>query len=58
MNLAVLGSVLLGGVAAIDAVPLGQTMLSQPLVTATQLRVAVAGLTTSDTYGPESPAFS
>ncbi len=35
MNLAVLGSVLLGGLAALDAVPLGQTMLSQPLVTAT-----------------------
>lgn len=35
MNAAVLGSVLLGGVAALDAVPIGQTMLSQPLVTAT-----------------------
>ena len=35
MNAAVLGTVLLGGVAAVDAVAVGQTMLSQPLVTAT-----------------------
>ena len=34
MNLAVTGTVLLGGLAALDAVPVGQTMLSQPLVTA------------------------
>jgi mannose/fructose/N-acetylgalactosamine-specific phosphotransferase system component IIC len=34
VNAAVLGTVLLGGIAALDAVPLGQTMLSQPLVTA------------------------
>lgn len=35
MKTAVFGTVLLGGVAALDAVPVGQTMLSQPLVTAT-----------------------
>ena len=34
MKEAVLGTVLLGGIAALDAVPVGQTMLSQPLVTA------------------------
>jgi mannose/fructose/N-acetylgalactosamine-specific phosphotransferase system component IIC len=39
VNLAVLGTVLLGGVAALDAVPVGQTMLSQPLVTAALLGV-------------------
>lgn len=37
MNLAVLGTVALGGVAALDAVPVGQIMLSQPLVTAALL---------------------
>lgn len=34
MNLAVLGTVIVGGLAALDAVAVGQTMLSQPLVTA------------------------
>ena len=34
MNGPVLGTLALGGVAALDAVPVGQTMLSQPLVTA------------------------
>jgi len=37
VNPAVLGTVLLGGVVALDAVPVGQTMLSQPLVTAALL---------------------
>lgn len=37
MNLPVLGTLLLGGVAALDAAPVAQTLLSQPLVTATLL---------------------
>lgn len=37
MNLPVLGTVLLGGVAALDSVPVAQTLLSQPLVTGTLL---------------------
>lgn len=37
MILPVLLTVLLGGIAALDAVPVAQTMLSQPLVTATLL---------------------
>lgn len=37
MNLQVLATVLLGGVAALDAVPVAQVLLSQPLVTATLL---------------------
>ena len=37
MNLVYLGTILLGGVAALDATPVGQTMLSQPLATATIL---------------------
>lgn len=37
MNLPALGAVALGGIAALDATPLGQTLLSQPLVTATIL---------------------
>lgn len=37
MNQAVLWTVLLGGVAAVDAAPFAQTLLSQPLVTATVL---------------------
>ena len=37
MNAAALGTILLGGLAALDAVPVGQTMLSQPLVTAAVL---------------------
>jgi mannose/fructose/N-acetylgalactosamine-specific phosphotransferase system component IIC len=37
MNTAPLVTVLLGGVAALDAAPVGQTMLFQPLVTATLL---------------------
>lgn len=37
MNLALLGTVLLGGVAALDATPVAQTLLSQPLATATIL---------------------
>ena len=37
MTWQVLATVLLGGVAALDAVPVAQTMLSQPLVTATLL---------------------
>jgi len=37
VNYAVLGTVALGGVAALDAVPVAQTMLSQPLVTAALL---------------------
>ncbi|HEY6866025.1 MAG TPA: PTS sugar transporter subunit IIC [Candidatus Eisenbacteria bacterium] len=34
MSAAILGTVALGGIAALDAVPVGQTMISQPLVTA------------------------
>ncbi len=37
MNGVVLGTVLLAGLAAVDAVPAGQTLLSQPLVTAALL---------------------
>jgi len=37
MNLALLGTVLLGGIAALDATPVAQTLLSQPLATATIL---------------------
>ena len=37
MSLQVLATVLLGGVAVLDATPVAQTMLSQPLVTATLL---------------------
>lgn len=37
MSAAILGTVALGGVAALDAVPVGQTMISQPLVTAAVL---------------------
>ena len=37
MNIAPLATVALGGVAALDAEPVAQTLLSQPLVTATVL---------------------
>ncbi len=37
MNLALLGTILLGGVAALDATPVAQTLLFQPLVTGTLL---------------------
>jgi PTS system mannose-specific IIC component len=37
VNLGLLGTVLLGGVAALDATPVAQTLLSQPLATATIL---------------------
>jgi PTS system mannose-specific IIC component len=37
VNLPILATLLLGGVAALDAVPVAQTLLSQPLVTATLL---------------------
>jgi len=37
MNVPVLATVLLGGLAALDATPVGQTLLSQPLVTASVL---------------------
>jgi mannose/fructose/N-acetylgalactosamine-specific phosphotransferase system component IIC len=37
VKLVALGTVLLGGVAALDATPVAQTLLSQPLVTATLL---------------------
>ncbi len=37
MNLAALATVLLGGIAVLDATPVAQTLLSQPLVTATVL---------------------
>lgn len=37
MNVSVLGTVVLGGIAALDATPLAQTLLSQPLVTAAVL---------------------
>ena len=39
MNVPVLGTLLAGGVAALDATPLAQTLLSQPLVTATALGI-------------------
>ena len=39
MNLPVFATLLLGGVAALDAIPVAQTLLSQPLVTATLLGV-------------------
>jgi PTS system mannose-specific IIC component len=37
VNLPVLGAVALGGIAALDATPIAQTLVSQPLVTATLL---------------------
>lgn len=37
MNLSYLGTIALGGIAALDATPVAQTLLSQPLVTATIL---------------------
>lgn len=37
MNLPLLGTLLLGGIAALDATPVAQTLLSQPLVTASVL---------------------
>lgn len=37
MNLTFLGTIALGGIAALDATPIAQTLLSQPLVTATIL---------------------
>jgi mannose/fructose/N-acetylgalactosamine-specific phosphotransferase system component IIC len=37
MNLALLGTLLLGGIAVVDATPVAQTLVSQPLVTATVL---------------------
>ena len=39
MNAPVLGTLLAGGIAALDATPLAQTLLSQPLVTATALGI-------------------
>lgn len=39
MNTPVLGTLLAGGLAALDATPLAQTLLSQPLVTATVLGI-------------------
>ena len=39
MNGPVLGTLLAGGIAALDATPLAQTLLSQPLVTATALGI-------------------
>lgn len=37
MNFPVLGTLLIGGIAALDATPVAQTLLSQPLVTSTVL---------------------
>jgi len=37
VNYTALGTILLGGIAALDAAPIAQTLLSQPLVTATLL---------------------
>lgn len=39
MNAPVLGTLVAGGLAALDATPLAQTLLSQPLVTATALGI-------------------
>jgi PTS system mannose-specific IIC component len=47
VNFAYLGTVLLGGVAALDAVPVAQTMISQPLVTATILGLVWGDLPTA-----------
>jgi mannose/fructose/N-acetylgalactosamine-specific phosphotransferase system component IIC len=47
VNFAYLITVLLGGIAAIDAVPVAQTMISQPLVTATILGLVWGDLPTA-----------
>lgn len=47
MNFSYLVTVLLGGVAVLDATPIAQTMLSQPLVTATILGLVWGDLTTA-----------
>ena len=47
MNFSYLITVLLGGVAALDAVPVAQTMISQPLVTATLLGLLWGDLPTA-----------
>lgn len=47
MKLGYLATVLLGGLAALDATPVAQTMLSQPLVTATLLGLAWGDLATA-----------
>lgn len=47
MNWAWVGTVLLGGVAALDATPVAQTLLSQPLVTATVLGLMWGDLPTA-----------
>jgi PTS system mannose-specific IIC component len=39
MNAPILGTLIAGGIAALDATPVAQTLLSQPLVTATALGV-------------------
>ena len=51
MNLVSLLTVLLGGVAALDATPLAQTLLSQPLVTATALGLLWGDLPTALAVG-------
>ena len=51
MNLVTTGTVLLGGIAALDATPVGQTLLSQPLVTATVLGLLWGDLPTALAVG-------
>ena len=51
MNGAWVGTVLLGGVAALDATPVAQTLLSQPLVTATVLGLMWGDLPTALSVG-------
>jgi len=51
MNWAWVGTVLLGGVAALDATPVAQTLLSQPLVTATALGLLWGDLPTALSVG-------
>lgn len=51
MNGAWVGTVLLGGVAALDATPVAQTLLSQPLVTATVLGLLWGDLPTALSVG-------
>ncbi len=47
MNLSYLAAVLMGGLAAVDAVPVAQTMISQPLVTSTLLGLLWGDLPTA-----------
>jgi len=47
VNVSYLAAVLLGGLAAVDAVPVAQTMISQPLVTATVLGLLWGDLPTA-----------